>query len=46
MSLIIDSAANEVDMKDLLEIIANQLILLNERIEAAFETGIELEDIE
>lgn len=45
MSFEPDNKEQEIDVKDLLQIIADNLILMNARIECAFETGIELEDI-
>ena len=45
MSIIIDNAGNEIDVKDLLEMIVIELKLLNARIDEAFETGIEEEDV-
>ena len=45
MSLIIDNTEHELDVKELLEVIANQLILLNARIEEAYDTKLDEKDI-
>jgi hypothetical protein len=41
-----DDITHEVSTRELLHIIAKQLILMNARIEAAFETDICIEDLE
>ena len=46
MSIIVDGVEVDLDQKELLEVIANQLLLISAKLEAALETGIELEDIE
>ena len=44
MSLLLDNVEHELDVKELLEIIAQQLILLNARVEEGFNTTIALRD--
>jgi len=44
MSLILDDLDHEQKVEALLEMILSQLILLNDRIEDTFNTGIEEED--
>ena len=46
MSIIVDGIEIELDQKELLEVMAQQLLLISARVEAALETGIEIEDIE
>ena len=46
MSVTLDNVETELNNTELLRIIAQNLILMNARLEAAFETGIELEDID
>ena len=46
MSIAAENKEQDIDVKELLQIIADQLVLLNARIESGFETGIELEDID
>ena len=45
MSNSLEDLENQLEVRELLVIIANNLILMNAKIESAFETGIELEDI-
>lgn len=44
MSLLLDNKEHELDVKELLEIIAQQLILLNARVEEGYKTTITLRD--
>ena len=46
MSVTLDNVETELNNTELLRIIAKNLILMNARLEAAFETGIEFEDID
>jgi len=46
MSLNLDNIEAEINNTELLRIIAKNLILMNARIEEAFETGIEFEDVD
>ena len=46
MSIDAENIEQDVNVKEYLSMIAKQLILLNARVEEAFETGIEIEDIE
>ena len=45
MSLKLDNVEHELTTEELLKIIANQLIILNERFEDQYETGIREEEI-
>ncbi len=46
MSIDAENIEQDITVKELLQIIATELRLLNARIEDGFETGIEIEDIE
>ncbi len=46
MSIIAENIENDIDVNELLVSIDKQLKLLNARLEEAFDTGIEIEDIE
>jgi hypothetical protein len=46
MSLTLDNTETEINNTELLRIIAQNLILMNARLEEAFETGIEIEDVD
>ena len=46
MSVTLDNVETELNNTELLRIIAKNLILMNARLEAAFETGIEFEDVD
>ena len=46
MSVTLDNVETELNNTELLRIIAKNLILMNARLEAAFETDIEFEDID
>ena len=43
---IVESIEKDINDTELLRIIAKNLILMNARLEAAFETGIEFEDVD
>jgi len=46
MSVTLDNVETELNNTELLRIIAKNLILMNARLEAAFETDIEFEDVD
>jgi len=45
MSIEADSGEHELSVEELLQLILNQLVLLNARVEHGFETEIEMEDL-